>query len=190
MIVQPFSSLVVVTVRPFSSVWEETARAFPPEPDEDDDTLTEEWDDREPDEELEALAWPVGPTRTETEDSLTTDLISFPFARIRTTRQLVEELGAAELAAPAANGTAAKIRAIAGTRSIDWLLGRAAARSQRDRAVYPTLSCGACGAFWLQPRRSSCHRRRPASRYGRSSCRHRLPNCCSRCPNRWPCHWY
>lgn len=41
-IVQPFLSWVVVTVRPFSSVWEDTARAVPPLPVEAEEEALED----------------------------------------------------------------------------------------------------------------------------------------------------
>jgi sensor domain CHASE-containing protein len=99
--VQPFSSCVVVIVRPFASVADEVARVVPPPLlRELDDTLTDELDEAE--DELADLAQDLLP------ELLPMLLVSRPSSPIRTTAQssgmLIRSLGAA---APISRPTAA-----------------------------------------------------------------------------------
>ncbi len=89
-IMQPFSSRVVVTVRPFSSVWEDIARALPvlPLDEEEDDADTDERADPDRDCTLTELVPPEASALVEDEaPSDDMDLISRPSFRIRVTLQ-------------------------------------------------------------------------------------------------------
>ncbi len=83
--VQPFSSCVVVTVRPDGPVWEETARATLPDPLEDeDDALDDECPDPDRDRTLTELDRPEPLRREEAAGLPAVDLISRPSASRRT----------------------------------------------------------------------------------------------------------
>lgn len=104
--VQPFSSCVVVIVRPFASVADEVARALPPPLlRELDDTLTDELDEVE--EELADLADDLPP------ELLAMLLVSRPSSPTRTTAQssgmLSRSLGAFALTKRPATPTRAGV---------------------------------------------------------------------------------
>jgi hypothetical protein len=119
--VQPRSSFEVVTVRPVSSVWEETARAKLRRPlEEEDEALEDELADARPELLDDALALAPRPWRAETETAApggATDRISRPSARIRVTTQL--SLEAAAFRAGAADAAiAASAMSVRGRRTV------------------------------------------------------------------------
>jgi hypothetical protein len=120
--VQPCSSLVVVTVRPASSVWEETARAKLRPPLDEEDALDDELTEARPELLAEALALALRPRRAETETAApggATERISRPSARIRVTTQLSLEAATFPFRAGAADAAvAATAMSVRGRRTV------------------------------------------------------------------------
>ena len=145
---QPFSSRVIVTVRPLASVVEEVARAVPPDLlDDEDETLIDELllelelecaDAELPRLDLaRTVDWFfAGPVVT-----------SRPSARTRVTAQSAGIFIGADCADPATRDAAAAndAPAIPAKLAIAWLLHERGAASARDRAILHPLLAAAGG---------------------------------------------
>jgi hypothetical protein len=135
-ILQPLLSRVVVTVRPFSSVMEETARAVPVDPDEEeDDALTDDLAD--PEEDPTLTEWAPAEDVPRDVDTSAVD-VAFtwrPSARIRNTSQpLFETLICSLCPGTATAAKAMKAKAALADRDMMILLLEGAARPPRGRA--------------------------------------------------------